>query len=180
MKTLTTDRLILRPWTLLDADDLYEYAKLPTVGPNAGWMPHLSVEESKSIILRFIEQNDTWAIELKSEHKVIGSIGLHQRIDLTGNFGVELGYVLSTPYEGHGYMTEAAKEVLRHAFDDLNVPLVKVYHFIGNLKSERVIIKCGFVYDQYMVYKTVASGEKASKSYHLSQAEFNILRGMEQ
>ncbi len=179
MKVLTTDRLILRPWTLQDAPDLFEYAKLPTVGPNAGWTPHQSIEESISIVAKFIEQNDTWAIELKSEKKVIGSIGLHQRIDLSGHFGSELGYVLSTPYEGHGYMTEAAKELLRYAFDELNVPLIKVYHFIGNLKSERVIIKCGFVYDQYMVYKTVSSGEKASKSYHLSKKEFNILRGME-
>ncbi|MEG0737507.1 MAG: RimJ/RimL family protein N-acetyltransferase, partial [Longicatena sp.] len=32
-----TERLILRPWLDSDAQDLYEYAKDPLVGPSAGW-----------------------------------------------------------------------------------------------------------------------------------------------
>ena len=40
MKTLETDRLILRSWKLSDRDDFYEYAKNPNIGPNAGWEPH--------------------------------------------------------------------------------------------------------------------------------------------
>ncbi len=180
MKTLVTKRLILRDWHLKDAFDLFEYAKLPTVGPNAGWNPHLCIEESQVIIKRFIEQNDTWAVELTSEAKVIGSIGLHKRTDLTGNFVTELGYVLSTPYEGNGYMTEAVKAVIAYAFEELNVPLIKVYHFIGNTKSERVIQKCGFIFDQRLIYKTVANGEKPSKSYHLDFQEYIKLKGREQ
>lgn len=34
---LTTERLILRKWTLEDAESLFEYAKDPDVGPIAGW-----------------------------------------------------------------------------------------------------------------------------------------------
>lgn len=40
MKTLCTARLILRPWTLEDAPDMYDYARTPNVGPAAGWKPH--------------------------------------------------------------------------------------------------------------------------------------------
>ncbi len=47
---IETKRLILRPWTLSDADSLYEYAKDPDIGPIAGWQPHKNVEESKHII----------------------------------------------------------------------------------------------------------------------------------
>jgi ribosomal-protein-alanine N-acetyltransferase len=177
MKTLETIRLQLRNWQLEDAPQMFEYAKLPSVGPNAGWAPHQSMEESEMIIKRFIEQNDCWAIVLKSENKVIGSIGLHRRTDLSGAFVTELGYVLSTPYEGNGYMTEAAQAVITHAFEELNIPLIKCYHFIGNRKSERVIQKCGFIYDQQMVYKTVATGEKISKSYHLNKKEYEKRRG---
>ena len=36
-RTFTTDRLLLRPWTEADAEDLYRYAKDPQVGPAAGW-----------------------------------------------------------------------------------------------------------------------------------------------
>ena len=32
-----TSRLHIRPITVLDADDMYEYAKTPYVGPTAGW-----------------------------------------------------------------------------------------------------------------------------------------------
>ena len=38
--TLYTNRLIIRPISVLDADDMFEYAKTPYVGPSAGWAPH--------------------------------------------------------------------------------------------------------------------------------------------
>ena len=47
---LETERLILRPWTEDDAEELYKYASDPDVGPAAGWPPHTSVENSRDII----------------------------------------------------------------------------------------------------------------------------------
>ena len=41
-KMLETERLILRPVTLDDCDDIYEYSKNPNVGIHAGWKPHES------------------------------------------------------------------------------------------------------------------------------------------
>jgi len=80
MKTLETERLILRPWKESDYKDLFEYASNSLVGPNAGWKPHKNEEESKEIITMFIENKEVYAIELKSEGKVIGGIGMHKRI----------------------------------------------------------------------------------------------------
>ena len=48
--TLETERLILRRWEESDAEDLYEYARDPEVGPPAGWPPHQSVDESREVI----------------------------------------------------------------------------------------------------------------------------------
>ena len=79
MFSLNSERLILRNWQESDSSDLYEYAKSELVGPNAGWKPHQNEEESKEIIKMFIKNNDSYAIVLKSENKVIGSIGLHHR-----------------------------------------------------------------------------------------------------
>ena len=45
----TNDRLLLRPFTLDDAEGLYAYASHPEVGPPAGWRPHRSVEESRQV-----------------------------------------------------------------------------------------------------------------------------------
>lgn len=47
-------RLILRSWTEHDAESLYNYnyAKVPAIGPIAGWPPHTSVENKNKKIYR--------------------------------------------------------------------------------------------------------------------------------
>ena len=47
---LETERLILRSWEDSDAENLYEYARDPDVGPIAGWPPHQNIEESRDVI----------------------------------------------------------------------------------------------------------------------------------
>ena len=49
---METQRLILRPWTENDAESLYNYAKVPAIGPIAGWPPHTSVENKNKKIYR--------------------------------------------------------------------------------------------------------------------------------
>ena len=146
MKVLETERMILRPWRLEDAKDLYEYASTSKVGPMAGWKPHKDLEESKEIIQMFMEEDETWAIELKENQKVIGSVGLHKphRADIT--YDLELGYVLSEDYWGKGLMPEAAKRAIEFAFEDLNIQTLLVAHFDFNTQSKRVIEKLGFTY----------------------------------
>ena len=58
---LKTDRLILRPWTLEDLDDFYEYAKVDGVGQMAGWLPHENKEKSLMILNMFMEEKKTFA-----------------------------------------------------------------------------------------------------------------------
>ena len=71
---LETERLILRPWTLEDLDDFYEYAKNPDVGPKAGWYPHKNKEESLEILNRFIDNKKTFCIVYKENNKAISKI----------------------------------------------------------------------------------------------------------
>ncbi|MCK7489256.1 MAG: GNAT family N-acetyltransferase [Anaerotruncus sp.] len=176
MKRLTTPRLELREWKLEDAPDMFAYASPPTVGPAAGWPVHQSLEESETIIRRFIQSDDTWAVVLKSENKVIGSVGPHAKTDLKGHVERELGYVLSTPYEGHGLMTEACQAVIAYAFDELKCARLRVYHFIANEKSRRVIEKCGFVYEHDVDYTTHDGQIRQSKGYFSNPDIFNQRR----
>ena len=60
---LRTERLILRPWRMDDLNDFYEYASVDGVGQMAGWKPHESVEESRSILNMFINEKKTFAID---------------------------------------------------------------------------------------------------------------------
>ena len=149
MKELTTSRLILREWKEEDSQDLYEYATSELVGPNAGWLPHKNEEESKEIIKMFIKNENTYAIVLKSENKVIGGIGIHDRKpdDTLVNLKQrELGYVLNPKYWGKEIVPEAVNELVRYSFEELNLDLVWCGHFDFNKNSKRVNEKCGFKY----------------------------------
>lgn len=64
-ETLETERLILRQWTMDDADDLFAYAKSPKVGPAAGWKPHESRKESEAVLQSWLQSPEVWAIEEK-------------------------------------------------------------------------------------------------------------------
>ncbi len=149
MKELITERLILREWKLKDSKDLYEYARSELVGPNAGWPPHKNEEESKEIIKGFIENQVIYAIVLKSEDKVIGGIGLHDRKpdkNIDNLKQREIGYVLNPKYWGREIVPEAVNELIRYSFEELNLDLIWCGHFDFNNNSKRVCEKCGFKY----------------------------------
>jgi len=154
MKTLETERLILRPFLETDLEDLYEYAQNPNVGPNAGWKPHENLDESRAIIKDFIEHDEVLAIVWKENNKVIGSVGLHDDAFRNTDNVKMLGYVLSEDYWGRGITTEAARAVIQYAFAELNLNMITVRHYTYNNRSKRVIEKCGFTYEGTLRYCT--------------------------
>ena len=147
MQRLESERLILRAFTEQDTDDLYRYAVDPDVGPRAGWKPHESREESLAIVRMFIEEGIVYAIERKSDHRVIGSIGLHHDKWRNLTDVRMIGYVLAQDCWGNGYMTEAVKRLLQFGFEELHLRLMSISHYTFNKRSRRVIEKCGFVYE---------------------------------
>ena len=98
MQLLETDRLLLRPFTLDDAEGLYAYASHPEVGPPAGWRPHRSVEESRQVIENIFIPSDALAVLRKSDGRLIGSAGFVDR------HRAELG----TPSPGPGLLGPGA------------------------------------------------------------------------
>lgn len=146
---LETKRLILRPWEESDAQDLYEYAKDPKVGPAAGWPVHTSVENSREIIKTALSAPDTYAVVLKESGKVVGSIGLMRKAN--SNLHIEdqegeIGYWIGVPYWGMGYIPEAVKRIQAYAFEEVGMKTLWCAYYDGNEKSKRVMEKCGFCY----------------------------------
>lgn len=141
---LKTERLILRPWEETDAEECYKYAKDPRVGPAAGWPAHTSVENSRQIIRDVLMKPETYVIVLKETGLPIGSIGLHHNDLAEKNDEAELGYWIGVPYWGHGLVPEAARELLRHAFEELKLNRIWCGYYDGNDKSRRVQEKLGF------------------------------------
>ena len=147
MKRLETPRLVLRPFLLSDLPAFFAYASKSNIGPSAGWKPHASIEESQTILEKFINAESLWAITLKSDGRLIGSIGLHEDRHRSNPRVRSLGYVLDDEYWGQGLVTEAARRVIRYAFEELPIDMLSVGHYPFNERSKRVIEKCGFVYE---------------------------------
>ncbi len=173
MKTLETDRLILRPFRESDAEDLYAYARVEGVGEAAGWTHHKSLDESRAILADFIKKGEVFALELKESGRVIGSLGLHatnngEKYDPQR----ELGYVLSRDYWRRGLMSEAAARAVSYAFEDMALNTLWCAHFIGNDRSRRVIEKTGFHYLKPFVYDTRDGRRLESLLYILTREDY--------
>lgn len=152
---LETERLLIRPFKVEDLADFNAYARVPGVGEWAGWPHHESLEESRRILLCFIEGKKTLALVYKATGQVIGSLGLEnyrKNMESLGfpseACGREIGYVLAKEYWGHGLMSEAVKEVIAYGFTNLHLDFFTCSHWIRNLRSRRVIEKCGFTFVQ--------------------------------
>ena len=147
MDRIETARMILRPFRETDAADVYDYAKDPRVGPAAGWPPHRGEAESLEIIRTVFAAPGVAAIELKGTGRVIGSVGF---TDI--HYGVleqpddEIGYALHPEYWGRGLIPEAVRAILEYGFTAMGLQTIWCCHYQENLKSQRVIEKCGFRY----------------------------------
>lgn len=159
--TLTTPRLILRPWVETDAEALYRFARDPLVGPPAGWPPHTSVENSREIIRTVLAARETYAMVLRydttdslsgeiiSAGTPVGSVGIMFKgcgsYPHMANTEAEIGYWVALPLWGRGLVPEAVKALQARCFTDLKLDGLWCGYYEGNEKSRRVQEKCGFV-----------------------------------
>ena len=166
---LTTPRLVLRPFRETDLEDLYEYARVDGVGQMAGWMPHKTIEESRTILDMFIRGRKVFAVELKETSKVIGSFGIEEQDPDPEEelLGRELGYVLHKSYWGLGLMPEAANRVVSWCFEELGLDYLTCSHFDWNMQSSRVIEKTGFRYFSTTPFTTQYGKVETSLNYIL-------------
>jgi len=148
MKDFETTRLLLRHIAESDAEDIFEYGKELNVGPNAGWKPHTSIEETRKVMTEvFIGQENVFGIVLKDTNKMIGSIGLISDPRRTNPHALMLGYAISEHHWGKGLMTEAARAIIERGFQELPVDIITCTCYSINPRSRRVIQKCGFQYE---------------------------------
>lgn len=176
--TIHTERLLLRSWEIADAQDLYDYAKNPNVGPHGGWKPHETIEESAEIIRTlFMSKYYGWAVVLKETGRVIGSIAFEEDPYRKGTNCMELGYAMAEEHWGKGIMTEAAKAAIAYGFGEMNLPMIAIYRNPHNTRSGRVIEKCGFHYEGTLRRaNTVYNGELRDVAcYSMLKSEHGLL-----
>lgn len=141
-----TERLILRPWKDEDVTDLYLAAKEPAVGLPCGWPPHPDLEHSRKILKSILQNESTWALELKETGHVAGTLSLMfpSESDLAGENEAELGAWIAVASQGQGLIPEGTRALLDYAFRDLGLNAVWAGYYAGNTKSCRMQEKLGF------------------------------------
>ncbi len=146
LPTLKTDRLILRPLRMRDAQDLYAYASDPAVSRHVLWDTHHSLSDSRQFLRSAIRQYrkglpGSFAITLKESGRMIGTIGfMWVNVD---HKSAEVGYSLHRDYWNQGLMTEALKAVIAFGFDELHLNRIEAQHETDNPASGRVMIHAG-------------------------------------
>ena len=109
---IETKHLIIRQFEMKDEKDLGEYM-IQRVDTQFESYPDFTMEKLSSEIKFRCGSDEFFAIELKSEQKVIGNIYIGKRDFNTR----ELGYVLNENYQRHGYGSEAARAMMDYMFE---------------------------------------------------------------
>ncbi len=143
---LHTSRLLLRRITMRDARDVYAISSDPAVSRYVMWRTHDTPADSRDFVRNILrsykrDRPSPWGIELKSERRLVGTIGFTwvNHDHMTG----EVGYSLGSSYWNRGIATEALLAVLRHGFGSLGLNRIEAQHDVRNPASGRVMEKAG-------------------------------------
>lgn len=145
---LETDRLVLRPYTLQDAQAMYDnWAGDSQVTKYLTWESHRNVEETKQILEEWMaryEDRDfyNWAIAWKEDPgQPIGNISV---VELDADVEcASVGYCLGRKWWRQGVMTEAFGGIIRFLFEEVGLNRIQASHDIENPNSGKVMEKCG-------------------------------------
>ncbi len=156
---LVTKRLIIREFKDSDVDNLIEninnirvlrYLLIvphPYLKKEAKWWINHCKKQSKEKL----RKSYNFAIELKSEKKLIGGVGLtdFDRFQGTGT----IGYWLGEKYHRQGFMTEALNEMIIFCFNKLKLRRIDIAALKENIPSNNLIKKVGFKYEGLRIKK---------------------------
>ncbi|MDF2949372.1 MAG: ribosomal-protein-alanine acetyltransferase [Sedimentibacter sp.] len=161
-QTIETERLLLRKYTLNDAEDMYNnWAKYEDCFKYLPWEPCVSTHEAEERIKKWIElyKENTfyqWGIELIENKEIIGFINLHN-ID-EDNYSAETTYILSPKFWNKGIMTEAVNAVLKFGFECLGLNRISAEFYSGNDNSQKVMLKINMTYEGTLRERYFKSG----------------------
>lgn len=167
---LETKRLILRPFTVADAEEAYiNWTSDPEVARYMTWNTHPCVEATIGWLTDVETKIDSdtaydWVFVRKCDGKLIGSGGLYFREDFDA---FELGYNIMKDCWHQGYTTEAARAMIDFAVKDLSVKKFLGRHAIENPNSGKVMEKVGFKYVKDGHYVKMDGTEVDAKEYIL-------------
>lgn len=150
--TLETDRLILRGMRVSDTEDMFAYARRPSVTQYLTWNPHTDPAETREYLTYVGQRYRTgdfydWAVVDRESGHMIGTCGFTSFN--CPHDTAEIGYVLNPAYQGKGLATEAVRRVLDFGFDELGLHRIEAHFMEGNDASRRLMERVGMTFEGY-------------------------------
>lgn len=170
MKTIETDKYILRPVRLEDAKDMFEYYRQEKVVKYLPLKPHKNINDTKAFINNFFIKNyqkgkvGQLAIYSKKDKKVIGNVGLNN-VNVNAKQG-EIGICINPKYWGDDLSTELTKYSLMYGFEILNMEKLIAITYGENKYTPKSLLYLGFKYKKSYNKKVKNSLLGKSISHH--------------
>jgi len=145
-KVYETERLIIRPMSLDDADLIFELYNMPKFIKFIGNRNINSLSDAENYIKsKFLPQFEklgfgNYLIVLKDGNKKIGGVGIFEREGLEI---VDIGFSVLEEFEGKGYMFEAAQKVKSIGMDDFGLKKISAITVKDNFSSQKLIERLG-------------------------------------
>ena len=154
-QAIETDRLILRPFTMADAEPMYRnWASDDAVTKHLTWPTHANVEVTKMVLTDWTGSYHkpdfyNWAIVLKENGpEPIGNISAVHIEEKTRC--AAMGYCMSRAHWGKGIMAEALSALIDFFFVEVGFNRVEADHDPNNPNSGKVMKKAGMTYEGTM------------------------------
>ena len=165
--TLETERFILRPLSVDDAESVFEWAGDERVNTYMPYNTHRSPDDSRAWLatLSKLEKEYQWGFVRKSDGKLIGSGGMRFHAD-TGEWS--FGYNIRFDCWNKGYTTEITQEMIDFIREKYDPELITAECAVENIGSARVMEKCGMTFVGFGEYSRFdGSSTYKSKKYEL-------------
>ncbi len=182
MNELSTARLRLRYWRAADAAPFAALSADPQV---MQFMPGCLSRAQSELFARQAQAGlaqrgfGLWAVEVRGHTPFIGYLGLSP-VTFAAPFtpAVEIAWRLERASWGCGYATEAAREVLRFAFEDLALPEIIAFTVPANVRSQALMQRLGLRYDADFEHPRLPAGHalRPHRLYRLSSAAWTAAR----
>lgn len=179
---IETARLLLRPYREADIDVLHDIQSRPEVVRYLYWEPRTR-EQVEKVIRESSDQIDgeggalTLAIQPRGSDTMVGDVVLmyHSEVHRQG----EIGYVLHPDHQGHGYATEAAREMLRLGFEQLGLHRIAGRLEARNSASAAVLERLGMRLEGHLRENEWVKGEWQSEmDYAILEREWRARRDL--
>jgi RimJ/RimL family protein N-acetyltransferase len=178
---LRSERLLLRPIQLTDADAIFRYRSDSVTNKYQGWIPK-TIDDVSDFIMNRVSSNlnepGTWfqfVIIFQESGELIGDAGLH--FYDTENMQVEVGCTIENKYQQQGIATEALSEIVNYLFNKLNKHRVIASIDPRNTNSIKLVEKLGFSKEAHFKESILIDGVWVDDLiYGLLESEWTIIK----